>query len=400
MSDSGSANPITITIATHSGVFHCDEVMATAMLRLLDGSLKWSKAFAQLETSNPALFSRDGATTGVVGGTAPYRDDLGTLDLSKARIVRTRTPSELAKADIVVDVGGVYDPATNRFDHHQREFYETFDKNHTTKLSSAGLVYKHYGLAVVATVLRANQDRFVTVVESPTAVPTVTADQILTTWRQLYDAMIEEIDAIDNGISACEIVGKPKYERSSNIASRIGRLNPEWNELGTTPDERFLQAVEVATAEFVSRCCYCGLSVYPSQILVRAAVADRITISDGAGNDHHIIDLGRYCPWKEHLADLESKLPDGGASNKFIVFQDPAGDWRVSTIPRSLDAFKFRLGLLKAWRGKSGEELSELVGADANFVHASGFIGGANQKETAIMMAKLSILGSAAAAAE
>ena len=30
---------------------------------------------------------------------------------------------------------------SKRFDHHQKGFYEVFDENHSTKLSSAGLVY-------------------------------------------------------------------------------------------------------------------------------------------------------------------------------------------------------------------------------------------------------------------
>jgi uncharacterized UPF0160 family protein len=48
----------------------------------------------------------------------------------------------LAEADVVVDVGGVYDSDAHKYDHHQRGFFETFDDKHKTKLSSAGLVYK------------------------------------------------------------------------------------------------------------------------------------------------------------------------------------------------------------------------------------------------------------------
>ena len=55
---------------------------------------------------------------------------------------RTRDPAVLNTCDIVVDVGGVYDEKTQRFDHHQRGFEEIFGHGFTTKLSSAGLVYK------------------------------------------------------------------------------------------------------------------------------------------------------------------------------------------------------------------------------------------------------------------
>lgn len=43
-----------------------------------------------------------------------------------AEIVRSRDPAVLAEMDIVIDVGGVYDDATRRYDHHQREFTGVF----------------------------------------------------------------------------------------------------------------------------------------------------------------------------------------------------------------------------------------------------------------------------------
>lgn len=49
----------------------------------------------------------------------------------------------LETLDAVIDVGGVYDPITDRFDHHQKGFTEVFGHGlFNTKLSSAGLVYK------------------------------------------------------------------------------------------------------------------------------------------------------------------------------------------------------------------------------------------------------------------
>ena len=44
--------------------------------------------------------------------------------------------------DAVLDVGGVYDPSRDRFDHHQKGFDEILGDGFTTKLSSVGLVYK------------------------------------------------------------------------------------------------------------------------------------------------------------------------------------------------------------------------------------------------------------------
>jgi len=44
---------------------------------------------------------------------------------------------------LIVDVGDVYDPSKHRYDHHQRDFNQPLDAEHTIKLSSAGLVYKN-----------------------------------------------------------------------------------------------------------------------------------------------------------------------------------------------------------------------------------------------------------------
>lgn len=86
-------------VGTHSGTFHSDEALACFMLRL-------SKHF------------------------------------SGAEIVRTRDSKLLESVDAVVDVGGTYDPIRHRYDHHQREFDQVFGYGFSTKLSSAGLVYK------------------------------------------------------------------------------------------------------------------------------------------------------------------------------------------------------------------------------------------------------------------
>lgn len=40
--------------------------------------------------------------------------------LQDAEIVRTRDPQRLAGCDVLVDVGGEYDPGRHRYDHHQR----------------------------------------------------------------------------------------------------------------------------------------------------------------------------------------------------------------------------------------------------------------------------------------
>ena len=41
---------------------------------------------------------------------------------------------------------------------------------------------------------------------------------------------IEAIDAIDNGIAQYENAGVPLYSSRTDLSSRVGWLNPAWNE--------------------------------------------------------------------------------------------------------------------------------------------------------------------------
>ena len=85
-------------IGTHSGSFHCDEVMACFLLR-------------------------------------------NTKEFADASIIRTRDKAILDTLDIVVDVGDEFDPSRNRFDHHQKSFKDFFGGNFNhIRLSSAGLI--------------------------------------------------------------------------------------------------------------------------------------------------------------------------------------------------------------------------------------------------------------------
>ena len=105
-----------ITIGTHGGTFHADEVLACVMLKLLP-------------------------------------------QFENAEIIRTRDSEKLSKLDVLVDVGEVFDHEKKRYDHHQETFNETMasisDKkyNFESKLSSAGLVYFFYGKQMICHIL-------------------------------------------------------------------------------------------------------------------------------------------------------------------------------------------------------------------------------------------------------
>lgn len=92
-----------ITIATHNGSFHSDDIFGVACLCLM------------LDSNH---------------------------DVS---IIRTRDQSVLDSSDYVVDVGGEYDPDRNRFDHHQRKIPP---RSNDVPYAALGLVWKKFGLSL------------------------------------------------------------------------------------------------------------------------------------------------------------------------------------------------------------------------------------------------------------
>lgn len=112
-------------IATHNGKFHADDVFGVSLLKQL------------------------------------YPD---------ATVVRSRDESVLDSADIVLDVGGRYNPAEGRFDHHQRDAGE---RSNGILYSAFGLLWQEYGLQFC---------------EGDASV-----------FRRIDSRLVEGIDAVDNG---------------------------------------------------------------------------------------------------------------------------------------------------------------------------------------------------------
>jgi uncharacterized UPF0160 family protein len=95
-----------LSLGTHNGTFHADEVTAVAMLQIIHPTLK---------------------------------------------VIRTRDPKLLANCEFVVDVGSVYDTETDRYDHHQKSFTDTRPTG--VPYASAGLIWLNYGTDIVSSIV-------------------------------------------------------------------------------------------------------------------------------------------------------------------------------------------------------------------------------------------------------
>ncbi|KAI3378594.1 hypothetical protein SNEBB_002629 [Seison nebaliae] len=334
-------------IATHNGKFHCDDVLACAMLLSLN----------------------------------KYKN---------SSILRTRDKSELDQCDIVVDVGDEYDVSRRRFDHHQKSFNLSVENvmpmrrsihSNGIKLSSAGLIYLTYGKEILQSIISKGNPRYV--IEDHSFV--VEKNLMEKLFDKIYLNFMVEVDAIDNGIN---IGDNQKYDISTNLSKRIGRMNVQWNEKG---DDNlfFYKAIDEVTKEFSDVVHFYAFSWLPAATEVEESFKNRFTV-DKSGE---IMLLKKVCPWQSHLLMLEEAKTDNSlASIKYVIYEAKENDWRIQAAPISADSFTSRLPLPENWRGRRTEELAGIIGLDnANFVHSSGFIGGAKSKETVIRMGQLAL---------
>ncbi|KAF2266721.1 putative UPF0160 domain protein MYG1 [Lojkania enalia] len=334
-------------IGTHSGHFHADEALAVSMLRLLP-------------------------------------------TYANSPLVRTRDADLLSTCHTVVDVGAEYDASKNRYDHHQREFATTFP-GHATKLSSAGLVYMHFGRDIIQTV---------------TGLPAGADLDIL--FEKIYTDFIEAFDANDNGVSVIapkdlEAAGLTKKfeDRGFSIASVVNRYNyfpkapsevePTKEQQQADEDARFAKASLFVGEQFVLELTDCAAAWLPARNVVLKAYNERLQY-DPKGR---ILVLPEGMPWADHLYTLEkvNQIPEGVAPQVLYVLfpetTEPDSKWRIRAVSRENSGFENRKDLPGPWKGVRDDELSKISGIPGGvFVHAAGFIGGNKTFDGALAMAK------------
>jgi hypothetical protein len=92
--------------------------------------------------------------------------------------------------------------------------------------------------------------------------------------KQVYKNFVEAVDAIDNGISQWDTTEAPKYLSNTSLGSRVGALNPKWNEDGSEEVlyRQFLKAVQLTGTEFQECVEYVGKCWLPARTHVRTAL--------------------------------------------------------------------------------------------------------------------------------
>lgn len=271
---------------------------------------------------------------------------------------------------------------TNRknsvFDHHQKEFQHTLGsirpefagKFSKVRLSSAGLIYAHFGEEVIQRIIQQKTGE--------------QADAIClrNVYEKVYEGFIQEMDGIDNGVP--QFPDEPVYRISTHLSARVGHFNSQWNSTETFDEQaQFEKAKQLAGAEFIDSIMYFATVWWPARAIVRDAIKKRFELHESG----KIIEFSTSCPWKQHLYDLEAEEKCQGEILYGLFAAGPT-DCRIICVPNTANSFVCRKFLPASWRGVRDDQLAAVSGVpDARFVHATGFIGGAGTRDGTLQMA-------------
>lgn len=277
-----------LLVGTHSGTFHADDVLAFALIRVF-------------------------------------------LD-PQAAVLRTRDLERLKSCDIVVDVGGIYDPERRRFDHHQGSY--------AGHRSSAGMVLDW--------------------LESTGRVGTELAGV-------LRARAVDYVDAVDTGREA----PRPDVPCFARIIEAIGQGCD-------TPEEQHAAFVESAG---IGERLIVGLQrgweeVRAARELVLAAMADAVAAR------RSVIYLDAYVPWKPVYFE------HGGATHPtdYVLYPSEDNSWKLLAIPPSIERFEQKRPLPASWAGKLGAELEEATGIEGSlFCHKNRFVAVFRTRDAALL---------------
>lgn len=287
-------------VITHNDRFHADDVFTMATLRILFGD-------------------------------------------KITEVVRTRDEAIIQTGDIVFDVGGIYDPDTNRFDHHQPEGAGVRDNG--VPYASFGAAWKKWGAEICGSQAAADM---------------------------VDKKLIQPIDAGDNGYTYYEYTKEDMNEYTFNMM--VGAFGATWKE-EERYDEAFVEIVDIAE------------KVLRREIILAQHKAEAIPLIEKAyeqAEDKRIVVLEEYYPWMNAIEKHEEVL--------YVI--SPNKDktmWRANAVQSSL--FVNRKDFPKEWGGLFDEDLARVSGvADAMFCHRNLFMLAAKSREGALALAKKAVL--------
>jgi uncharacterized UPF0160 family protein len=307
-------------IVTHGGKFHADDAWAVAVLNVL---------------------------------------------FPESEVIRTRDPAIIEAADFAVDVGGIWDPANGRFDHHQKGFSAT--RSTGVPYASAGLVWKEYGARCVSALAASH------------AAHQLTEDEALQIAYAIDADTVQYLDLSDVGAAKNAPGGY-------GLSAVISGFNPNWRDeqrmgYGDAADgyrlSQFRRAMAILTDTMINSVKY--------RIGALLAVA-QVRQSEVLEGGKVLFLKNSALPWS---AVVRKEMPEV----LFVISHNLAERrYMLHTVPVNPENFKARADLPEAWAGLRDAELAAVTGVpDAGFCHNGRFIAAAKSFEGVRAMAKLAL---------
>jgi uncharacterized UPF0160 family protein len=308
-------------IITHDGCFHTDEVVACMLLTIyFDGDVE---------------------------------------------IIRTRDENVIENTNaVIVDVGKRYD-GIKRFDHHQypdekgyiARWDETISKVFSIPLSSAGMIWKHFGVSICKKLFSDCSDHDI--------------EQI---YKKMYGNFFIEIDANDNGIDQyMDKARRKKYNINATLVGTIGRLNHE-NPYDSDMQMKMFKEAMI----FSERMFRIHLNTYKNnQITLESDTATMKQYYTERLDPRILIIENDIKNWRGILREIDKE-----EKILFIVYPRET-QWGVKAIPK--------LGFVPRKNIASEEILKQTVGDNLIFLHKKRFMCSCKTKQSAIDCAKASL---------
>jgi len=304
-------------IATHGGKFHADDAWAVAVLKVL---------------------------------------------FPEADIIRTREQARIDAADFAIDVGGVWDPASGRFDHHQKEF----DGARTSGVpyASAGLVWREYGARCVAALAERHTGELITDEAAQQIAYAIDAD------------IVQYLDLSDVGVAK-------NAPGSYGLSAVVSGFNPGWLDeqrlgYGEAVDTyrmgQFMRAVEFLTDIMGNAVRY-----RVGAMLAVTQVRQAEVLEDGK----LLFLKNAALPWSSVVRKEMPKI-------LFVISHSlTEGRYILHTVSVDTESFDARADLPAAWAGLREAELAAVTGVeDAVFCHTGRFIAAARTYDGIRRMAR------------
>lgn len=304
-------------IVTHGGKFHADDAWAVAVLKIL---------------------------------------------FPESEVVRTRDPAVIEAADFAIDVGGVWEPASGRFDHHQKGF--SVSRSSGVPYASAGLVWKEYGARCVSTLAAAHAGQQLGDNDALQIAYAIDAD------------IVQYLDLSDVGAAKNAPGGY-------GLSAVISGFNPNWL------DEQRMGYGEAAETYRLSQ--FGRAMAILTDIMINA-VKYRVgaLLSLEQVRQSEVLEGGKLLFLKNSALPWTTVVRKEMPKILFVISHSLAEQrYMLHTVPVSPDSFEARADLPEAWAGLRDAELAAVTGVpDAMFCHNGRFIAAAKSFDGVLAMAR------------